>query len=235
MTVDVRVLDDPAAGTARCLAAAANAGGHIALTGGSTPRAAYEQAAALPGDWGDATLWWGDERCVAPDDERSNYALARDSLIARLDPAPRVERIEGERGSAAGAERYERVLHRAFENELAPRFDLLLLGLGSDGHCASLFAGAPALEVTDRWVVAVERAGLEPFVPRISLTLPALTAARETVFLVAGADKAEAVGRAFGPQGDDLPARRVAEGAAAVTVLLDDAAASELRGAARKT
>ena len=227
MTVDVRVLDDPAAETARRLVAAASAGGHLALTGGSTLRGAYEEAADVPGDWGRTTLWWGDERCVAPDDPRSNYGLAREALIARLDPPPRVERIEGERGPGAGAELYERALRATFA-DAAPVFDLLLLGLGPDGHCASLFPGAPELAVTDRWVVGVERAGLEPFVPRVSLTLPALTSARETLFLVSGAAKADAVRRAFGAGGDDVPARRVAEGAAGVTVLLDATAAQAL-------
>ncbi len=227
MNVDVRVLDDPAAETARRLVAAASPDGHLALTGGSTVQPAYEQAADLPGDWGRTTLWWGDERCVAPDDPRSNYALARDALIARLDPPPRVERIEGERGPEAGAELYERALCATL-GDAAPVFDLLLLGLGPDGHCASLFPGAAELAVTDRWVVGVERAGLEPFVPRVSLTLPALTSARETLFLGIGADKADAVRRAFGAAGDDVPARRVAEGATGVTALLDAAAAQAL-------
>ena len=153
--------------------------------------------------------------------------MARESLLVHLDPAPTVRPIETEHGLDAGAARYEQALRAVFSDS-APAFDLLLLGLGPDGHCASLFPGASALEVTDRWVVGVERAGLEPFVPRISLTLPALTAARETVFVVTGAAKASAVRRAFGPSGEDLPARRVAEGAAAVSVLLDEAAASEL-------
>jgi 6-phosphogluconolactonase len=227
MIVDVRVLDDPAAETARRLVTAASAGGHLALTGGSTARPAYEHAAALPGDWGRVTLWWSDERCVAPDDPRSNLRLARDALIARLDPAPRIQRIEGERGPGAGAALYERALRSIFGGA-APVFDLLLLGLGPDGHCASLFPGAPELAVTDRCVVGVERAGLEPFVPRISLTLPALTAARKTLFLVTGAEKADAVHRAFGAGGDDVPGRRVAEGAASVSVLLDAAAAQAL-------
>ncbi len=227
MTVEVQVLDDPAAETARRLVAAASAGGHLALTGGSTARAAFEHASALPGDWGSTTLWWGDERCVAPDDPRSNFGLAREALIARLEPAPRVERIEGERGPAAGAELYESALRATF-GDAAPVFDLLLLGLGPDGHCASLFPGAPELAVTDHCVVGVERAGLEPFVPRVSLTLRALTAARETLFLATGGEKADAVRRAFGAGGDDLPARRVAEGAPSVTVLLDAAAAQAL-------
>ena len=227
MTVDLRVLDDPAAETARRLAAAAGAGGHVALTGGSAVRAAYEQAGALPGDWSRTTLWWSDERCVAPDDPRSNYGLAHEALIAHLDPPPRVERIEGEHGPGAAADLYDRALRAAF-GEAPPVFDLLLLGLGPDGHCASLFPGGGELAILDRWVVGVERAGLEPFVPRVSLTLPALTAARRTLFLVTGGEKADAVRRAFGAGGEDLPARRVASAVPNVTVLLDAAAAHAL-------
>lgn len=227
MSVEVHVLDDPGAEAARRLTAAAGAEGNLVLTGGSTARTAYEHAAMLGGDWGRTTLWWGDERCVEPGDQRSNYALARNALIDRLDPAPEVKRIEGELGPAQGSERYEQALRAAFADG-DPSFDLVLLGLGPDGHCASLFPGSPALEIRDRWVVGVERAGLAPFVARISLTLPALTAARETVFLATGAEKAEAVRRAFSPGGDDVPARWVAEHAVRVTVLLDGAAAAAL-------
>jgi 6-phosphogluconolactonase len=228
MTIAVRVLDDPASEVARRMVAAASGGGQLAITGGSTPRVAYEHASAAGGDWGRATLWWSDERCVAPDDARSNYRLAHEALIARVDPAPGVQRMEGERGATAGADRYESALRSAFGSDAAPSFDLLLLGLGPDGHCASLFPGAPALGVNDRWAVGVERAGLEPYVARVSLTLPALTAARETLFLVTGEEKAAAVRCAFGAGGEDLPARRVAEAAADVTVLLDAAAARAL-------
>jgi 6-phosphogluconolactonase len=225
--VEVRVSDDPAAETAARLVAMADAGGHIALTGGEAPRHAYEQAAGLPADWSAATVWWGDERCVAPSDARSNFRLAHDALLARLDPPPRVERIPGERGVETATELYEQALATVF-GERPPAFELLLLGLGPDGHCASLFPGAPELAVTDRRVVGVEHAALEPLVPRVSLTLPALTAARDTLFLATGAEKAEGVRRAFGSPAHDVPARRVAEAAARVTVLLDDAAASKL-------
>ena len=227
MPVEVRVSGDPAAETAARLAAAAGAGGHIALTGGDTPRRAYEQAAALPADWSAATVWWGDERCVAPDDARSNFRLAHEALLARLDPPPRVERIPGERGFETAPELYEQSLESVF-GERPPEFELLLLGLGPDGHCASLFPGAPELAVTDRRVVGVEHAALEPLVPRVSLTLPALTAARDTLFLATGTEKAEAVRRAFGSPGDEVPARRVADASARVTVLLDADAAAEL-------
>ena len=226
MPAEVHVLDDPAAEVARRLAGAAQAGGDIAFTGGGTARSAYELAAALGGDWSRATLWWGDERCVGADDPRSNYGLARDALLGGLEPPPRVEWIEGERGLDA-APHYEQALRARF-GDGPPAFDLLLLGLGRDGHCASLFPGSHALDVADRWVAGVERAGLEPFVPRITLTLPALTAAREVIFLVLGAEKADAVRRVFGPGGDDLPGRRVAQGVARASVLIDAAAAAGL-------
>jgi len=225
--VQVRVSGDPSAETAARLVAVADAGGQIALTGGDTPRRAYEQAEALPADWSAVTVWWGDERCVAPNDGRSNFRLAHDALLACLDPPPRVERIPGERGVETAPELYEQALESVF-GERQPEFELLLLGLGPDGHCASLFPGAPELAVTDRRVVGVERAALEPLVPRVSLTLPALTAARETLFLATGAEKAEAVRRAFGSPGDDVPARRVADASARVSVLLDAAAAAGL-------
>src|SRR5436190_23860464 len=102
------VAPDLAEAVARRLAAAIEAGGHVALAGGSTPRAAYERLARLPVAWDRCTLWFGDERCVPPEDERSNFALANGALLRRLPaPGPRVERIEGERGPAAGAARYE--------------------------------------------------------------------------------------------------------------------------------
>ena len=209
MTIQVRVLDDPASETARRLAAAAGEGGHVVLTGGSTPRTAYERAAALGGDWSRATLWWGDERCVAPEDPLSNYGLAREALLSRVDPLPGVERIEGERGPAAGAERYGETQRGVRRPRPRPSTSLLL-GLGPDGHCASLFPGAPALEVSDRWVVGVERPGTIPSC-RVSLTLPGLGAAHETLFVVTGSEKADAVRRAFGAEGDDSsgpPGRR---------------------------
>jgi 6-phosphogluconolactonase len=224
------VLDDPAGECARRLAAAAGEGSHIALTGGSTPRLAYEQAAALGADWSGATLWFGDERCVPPDDERSNYGMAAAALIERLpEPGPRVQRMQGEKGPHAGADDYERELQTTL-GEAAPRLDLVLLGLGSDGHVASLFPNAPALDVQDRLVVGVEEAGLDPYVPRITLTLPLINAARSVVFLVTGEGKAEAAGRAFGGgEGTpDVPASLVRPHSGELTLLLDAAAAAGL-------
>lgn len=224
------VVDDPAGEVAEILAAAAHGGGDVVLTGGSTPADAYGRTAASHlGDWRRTRVWFGDERCVAPDDERSNFGMAASTLLDRLDPPADVRRMEGERGPHGAAEAYERELRGVFGDD-PPAFDLLLLGLGPDGHCASLFPGAGSLDVTDRWVVGVEEAGLEPYVPRVSLTLPALTAARAVVFLVTGEGKAEAVRRAFVEDpGPGTPASLVAERAAErLTVVCDAAAASRL-------
>src|SRR5579884_628732 len=173
------------------LAKQARAGGSVVLTGGSTPRRAYELAARLAPDWSRIELWWGDERCVPPEDEDSNFGMAKAALLDRLEGGPAgVHRMRGELGREAGAEEYGR--------ELAGvgAFDLVLLGLGPDGHIASLFPGFPTLDVTDRDVLGSE-AGHEPYVDRISLTLPRLCATRELLFLVAGEDKADAVARAL--------------------------------------
>ena len=229
--MELRVVEDPAAEVARLLTEAARAGQHVVLTGGSTPGRAYELAAQAGEDWSRATIWWGDERCVPPGDERSNYKLAHDTLLARLPEAgrPQAVRMEGERGPQAGADAYEAAVRERLGE--APRFDLVLLGLGPDSHCASLFPGKPGPEVTDRLVVGVPEAGLEPFVPRISLTLPALNAARRVVFMVTGASKAEAVARAFDDPPDPAsPAARVRPGAGELLVLCDAAAAGGLDG-----
>jgi 6-phosphogluconolactonase len=219
--VDVVVTDQPAQVVAERLAEAARNGGHIALTGGRTPRAAYELAAALQPDWSKAAVWWGDERCVPPDDERSNYRLAKESLLDHV-KAGSVHRIRGELGRDEGATLYDQELGSL------ERFDLILLGLGSDGHIASLFPGEPTLDITDRRVVGAE-AKLEPFVDRVTLTLPTLRAGRAIVFLVTGADKAEAAKRAFaGEPSRDTPASLVRSTNGTTTAVLDPAAAALL-------
>ena len=229
------MLDDPAGAAAERLAAAAERGAHMALAGGSTPRAAYRRAAELGADWSGATLWFGDERCVPPDDERSNYRMAREALIEPLTAsggAPDVRRIPGERGPHAGAADYDRELHSTLGERL-PRLDLVLLGLGPDAHCASLFPGQPALDEREAAAVGVERAGMEPQVPRVTLTLPLINAAQEILFLVAGADKADAVARAFEDEPSaEAPASLVEPVDGSLTVLLDPAAAGRLRSAA---
>ena len=230
---DTLVLEDPAAACAERITAAASAGKHLVLTGGSTPRSAYEQAAAMDADWSGASVWFSDERCVPPEDSNSNYGMVKASLLDRLpdegEGGPAVHRMRGEHGPNAGADDYERELREALGEQL-PRLDFILLGLGSDAHVASLFPGKPATEERDRPVVGVEEAGLEPFVPRISLTLPVLNAGRDVVFLIAGEDKAEAVARAFGGErSPDAPASLVVPENGTLTLLLDEGAASRLR------
>jgi 6-phosphogluconolactonase len=204
------------------LATAALAGQAIVLTGGSTPARAYELAAEAEADWSAAELWWGDERCVPPEDERSNYGLARERLLRRLSAQPReAHRIRGELGAEAAAAEYDAELEGA-------RLDLVLLGIGSDGHTASLFPGRPTLDERVRRAIPAE-AGLEPFVERVTLTVPALCSAPEVIFLVTGESKADAVRRAFGrPPDRETPASLIRSAAGRTRVVADEAAASLL-------
>jgi 6-phosphogluconolactonase len=227
----VEVLDDPALAAAELIAAAASAGGQIALAGGSTPRRAYEHAAGLEADFSGATVWFGDERCVPPDDERSNYAMVKASLLDRLSSEPTVHRMRGELGPDEGAADYEDLLAETF-GDGKPRLDLILLGLGPDMHTASLFPGQPTLAERERSVVGVAQPGMEPLVPRITLTLASINASRQVVFLVAGADKADAVAGAFsGEPGAHAPASLVQPASGELTLLLDHAAAGKLEEA----
>jgi 6-phosphogluconolactonase len=222
--VDLRVVDDVAGEVASRLVAAASAGGHIALTGGGTPGVAYERAAQMGGDWTRSVLWFGDDRCVPPDDDRSNYKLAKDTLLDHVDAT--VHRIEGELEPDEAAARYEQLLRAEVGGDV-PALDLILLGLGPDGHCGSIFPGKPAVHVRDRAVIGVPEAGLEPFVPRVTMTMPVFNAGREVMFMVTGESKAEAVARVFGGEPrEDAPASFVRP--PNLTVLLDPPAASLL-------
>jgi 6-phosphogluconolactonase len=225
----IEVLDDPSAAVGELMARTAADGRHIVLTGGSTPRAAYEHAAGLGADWSRATFWFGDERCVPPDHEQSNFGMAEKALLSGIEPGA-VHRMKGELGPQAGADDYEQQLRTVFGDDGVPRLDLILLGLGPDAHCASLFPGDSALGETERLVTGVEVPGMAPLVPRISFTLPLLNAGREVVFLVAGEDKAEAVARAFGGlrPGPDAPSSLVRPPSGSLRVLLDAAAAEHL-------
>jgi 6-phosphogluconolactonase len=224
MSLDLVVVptaEEAAREAAERLARAAAAGSAVVLAGGSTPRRAYELAAQIEPDWGAASAWWGDERCVPPDDPRSNYLLARESLLSRLTKLPEVHRVRGELGAEAAAFEYDRELQ---EIEL----DLVLLGLGPDGHTASLFPNAPTLAETSRRAVAAKPA-LAPFVPRVTLTVPAFAAAREIVFLVTGPDKTDAAARAFAGEPDPAtPASLVRSAAGQTVAILDSAAAAAL-------
>jgi 6-phosphogluconolactonase len=215
---ELHVLDDPAAAVAALLAEEAGRGRNVVLTGGHSVDRAYELAAELRPDWSDAAVWWGDERCVPPDDERSNYLLGRRSLLDRLERLPDVHRIRGELPPNEAADEYERAI-------AGVPLDLLLLGLGPDAHAASLFPGSPQLQERSR-LVTCGPAGLEPFVERVTLTMPALLAAGRIVFLIAGPDKSDAVEKAFfGEIGDHAPASLLRTGIAPIDVYLDPAAA----------
>ena len=176
----------------------------VVLTGGSTAPAIYRLLAEEPFvsriDWGRVHVWWTDERCVPPDDPRSNYRAAQEALLDRV-PIP-CEQIHRMRGEDPNPER-EAVLHEAAlrsDQGLArgepPRFDFAFLGMGGDAHVASIFPGSPTLAYDDRLVAAVRGAEVampDPVVDRLTLTLPALNAARAAVFVVAGEGKAEAL------------------------------------------
>ncbi|MDX1661100.1 MAG: 6-phosphogluconolactonase [Gemmatimonadota bacterium] len=215
----------------------------VALSGGSTPVPLFELLAepelrdAVP--WERVRVFWADERCVAPDHEDSNYRLARETLLEPVGiAADRVHRIEGELPDPEeAAARYEREMRRALAPtpEATPHLDLVLLGLGEDGHTASIFPGSEAVEATDRLVVGVpatEPAMQPPIIERITLTPAAINAGRDVVFLVTGEAKAPAVAATLeGPHAPrQWPAQRIDPVEGRATWLLDTAAASGLSG-----
>jgi 6-phosphogluconolactonase len=217
--VELRVVDDPGRVAAEEIARTATARGSVALSGGSTPRDAYRLAARLEGRWREVEVWFVDERCVPPDDERSNYRLVRENLIDGLAVPPHVHRIRGERTPDEAAADYDEELRGA-------TLDLAVLGIGADGHTASLFPNSPALEERQRLAVAAE-AGLEPHVPRVTMTVPALAQAGLALYLVTGAEKAEAVERAFRAEPSPATPASLVRGRRTLAVL-DAAAASRV-------
>jgi 6-phosphogluconolactonase len=197
----------------------------LVLAGGSTPRGAYERLASRECGLDDLhriQIFWGDERCVPPDHPESNYGMAAASLLRHLTiPSGNVHRIRGEQPAEAAAARYDAELAEFFgrprpgtSDDTEPAFDLVLLGLGADGHTASLFPDSPSLEAKD-WAVATVAPESAEIAHRVTLTLPALNAARECLFLVSGASKRHAVRLVVGekgasPEASLLPAARVA-------------------------
>jgi 6-phosphogluconolactonase len=231
---DARALAETAA--VRVLACMAANPGRIAicLTGGSSPKRLYELLAT--GDYREKIPWqrvhWfiGDERFVPASDERNNMAMARRIFLDRLAPAANIHPIPTDLASPdEAAASYEREL-KAFQggvrldDPVRPLFDLVLMGVGPDGHTASLFPGYPAVEETERWVVGVPQAHVEPFVPRVSLTLPALGSCREMLFEVSGAGKRAILARVLA--GEPLPANRARSNGETVW-LVDDTALPE--------
>jgi 6-phosphogluconolactonase len=180
------------------------------LSGGSTPRTLYQLLAAeyrtrIP--WSSTVVFFGDERCVPPDHADSNYAMARAALLSQIPGLEsRTHRIEGERAPADAAIRYEVVLRGEFDAASAETFDILLLGVGTDGHTASLFPGSPALAERKRWAVATEAPPTAPIRPRVTLTYPVLNGASTTLVLCAGTDKRDILAK-IDAAGADAPAR----------------------------
>jgi 6-phosphogluconolactonase len=204
----------------------------VALSGGSTPRVLYRLLGEPPLreviDWPRVHLFWGDERFVPAEHPDSNYRMAREAFISKAPiPSGNVHRIPTESGNPeTAAAQYEETLHRFFAQ--TPNFDLVLLGLGADGHTASLFPGSPALDEHDRLVLATHVPKLDAW--RLTLTPPVLRRARHALFLVSGSDKAPILREVLeGPYDPNrLPAQLVRPEKGDLTWLVDEAAASLL-------
>jgi 6-phosphogluconolactonase len=205
----------------------------VVLAGGSTPKALYRRLTESPYretvPWDRTLFLFGDERCVPPDHADSNYRMARETLFDPLEiPETSVFRMKGEQKPVEAAQRYEVRLGDLFLLRPRRRFDLVLLGIGADGHTASLFPGTEALEERERWVAANHVPHLDAW--RITMTLPALNAAARIVFLATGEEKAKVVAEAFGglDHPDPYPCELVAPPHVRREVLVDTAAASLL-------
>lgn len=244
---DLHVLDDPAA-LGRAVAAhwisiaddarKQRGGFHVALAGGSTPRMLYELMASADfrdsTDWRATHIYFGDERCVPPDHHDSNYRMARETLLRHVDiPAGQVHRIEAERTDREAAARdYAQTLEHRLPtsgDRGPPCFDLVLLGLGADGHIASLFPGTDALDERERLVVPVRIESTGAW--RISLTFPVINAARSVAIMVAGEAKAAIVGDVLNNPRDEprYPVERLTPGGR-LAWFVDRAAAARLPG-----
>lgn len=222
-----------AALVAECAAEAIAASGRfdLALSGGSTPLSAFARLAAPPYqegiDWARVYIFWSDERCVPATHPDSNYGAAKTALLDHVAiPPGNVHRMRGELVPAQAAEEYQQQLQTHFATPAFPVFDLILLGLGTDGHTASLFPGSAALRTGEVPVTENYVASLESW--RLTFTLPLINAARKVVFLVSGAGKASIVQEIMQPGGRPLPAKAVNPHSGGLTWLLDAEAASLL-------
>ncbi|HEV3323891.1 MAG TPA: 6-phosphogluconolactonase [Solirubrobacteraceae bacterium] len=207
---------------------------HLALSGGSTPRAAYQVLAGLLEDWKAVELWYGDERCVAPDDPESTHRLVAESLLAHIPgdgrAAPIEHRVRGELGPEAAAQEYAAELRAAVapaEPGGLPALDVSLVGIGEDGHTASLFPGHPEVEDSSGALCLPVRNSPKPPPERVTLSLPVLRAARCSLLLVAGAGKAEALAAALAGPDPRVPASLLAS--ERLHVVADAAAAARAR------
>ena len=211
------------------LAIAATGRFTVALSGGSTPKALFALLVDQPIDWAHVHVFWGDERCVPPDHADSNYRMAHEALLSKVAlPAQNVHRMRGEIDPAQAARAYEAELRHIFGSIEWPRFDLILLGLGTDAHTASLFPNTSAIHEATHWVVGHFVEKLQTH--RLTLTPPVINHAKQIIFLVAGTDKAAALRSVFeGPRDvDQFPAQVIEPLTGRVTWLIDEAAAVTL-------
>ena len=207
----------------------------LALSGGSTPRAIHERLARAPLreqlPWAATEIFWGDDRVVPLDDADSNYRMAVETLLGQVPvPAAQIHPMVTGDDPAQAAEQYADLVRRVVPGA-PPRFDLVLLGMGPDGHTASLFPHSPALAATDALVVATPPAPLKPQVPRITFTRTLLNSAALVLVLVAGADKAERLAEVLdGPHDPErLPAQLLAPEQGELVWMVDQLAAAKLR------
>lgn len=206
----------------------------IALSGGNTPRLTYERMRLTDNqpEWSRMYFFWSDERCVPPDHPDSNYRLARKALLAHIPiPAGNIHPMDCSTSPEAGAEAYESLLRGWVAANGEPAFDLVMLGLGDDGHTASLFPGTRALDEHERWVLAnrVDRLGSW----RMTLTYPALRASEQIIFLVQGGSKAPVVKAILEEHNSELPASAVSARTGSPHWYLDAASAALLNPAVR--
>jgi 6-phosphogluconolactonase len=205
----------------------------VALSGGGTPKPVYELLATEPYaaqvDWGRVHVGWGDERCVPPEDERSNFRMARLALLDKVPiPPANIHRIKGELPPAEAADGYEHNLRRLLDDDASfGAFDLMLLGLGDNGHTASLFPGTYSLREERRW--AVQQYVEVVTMWRVTLTAPLISAARNVVFVAEGAAKAGVLRRVIeGPPDPDVLPAQLVQPAGGARWMVDAAAAGEL-------
>jgi 6-phosphogluconolactonase len=198
---------------------------HLALSGGTTPGRAYELLASTLGDWSGVEVWFADERCVPPEDAESNYRLAVQTLLEPAGvAAERVHRMAGELGPDEGASRYtEELRGRLGEDGAPPVLDVVVLGIGPDGHVASLFPGAAELSAGEDAVCLGVHTSPKPPPERITLSLAVLRAARSCLLIATGPSKADAVAAMLGEASPHVPASLLRR--ERLTVVLDDAAA----------
>jgi 6-phosphogluconolactonase len=190
---------------------------HLALSGGTTPAGTYR--ALRLADWSRVEIWFADERCVGPSDPQSNYLMAGETLLDHA-PGALVHRIEGELGAERAAAAYQELLRERVGGEV-PVLDVVVLGIGEDGHTASLFPGFPQLRARGSACLAVHDSPKPP-PDRVTLSLEVLDAARAIVLLASGAGKADALSRALGEADPAVPASLIA--GERLTVIADDAA-----------